>query len=312
MTVGGYQVSSLLDPQPRPISKRGWVYLGLGVIGLLIAVLAVSAPYRSEGASVVTGGAPTGPDVGITANISPLSVDAQLDVITTRFSFSSLDPDLVDQNSYRLIKDVRISVITWDGAQEFTYLRGSLLGGASVDVALDGWNIANYPFDEYNTELWISAVVLKPGPGGEASVAKDLMVRSAASGRVSGWNTTVVLPTEVNANQQVFVQVSREFSTKLFALSILALIVILAAMVLWIALLVATNRRPMDAVLLTWATGVLFAMPILRNALPNAPPIGVAIDIYVFFWALLGALVAAVLLAVLWARHRKAIINANN
>jgi hypothetical protein len=38
----------------------------------------------------------------------------------------------------------------------------------------------------------------------------------------------------------------------------------------------------------------------------------VAIDIYVFFWALLGALVAAVLLAVLWARHRKAILNANN
>ena len=309
MTVGDDKVSSLLDPQPRPISKRGWAYLGLSVIGLLIAMLAVSAPYRSEGASVVSGGAPIGPDVGITASIVPLSVDAQLDVITTRLSFSSLDPDLVDQNSYRLIKDVRVSVITWDGAQEYTYLRGSLLGGASVDVALDGWN---YPFDEYNTELLISAVVLKPDPGGEASVAKDLMVRSAASGRVSGWNTTVVLPTEVSANQQVVVEVAREFSTKLFAISILALIVILAAMVLWIALLVATNRRPMDAILLTWATGVLFAMPILRNALPNAPPIGVAIDIYVFFWALLGALVAAVLLAVLWARHRKAIINANN
>ncbi len=295
-----------MEPGPRPLSKRGWVYLVLAVIAFAVAVFTVSAPYRAEGGVVVTGGAPAGPDIGVTVNISPLSVNAQLGVLSTRLSFASIDPEIVDQKTFRLIKDIRISVLTWDGAQEYTYLRGSFLGTASLDAGLDGLDgldIANYPFDDYSTELLISAVVLEQGAGGEASIAEDLLVRSAASGRVSGWNTAVQLPLDVSTTQEVFIDFNREFSIKLFALSILGLIVILASVVFWVAMLVASNRRAMDAILLTWATGVLFAMPILRNALPNAPPIGVAIDIYVFFWALLAALIAAVLLAVIWVRR---------
>ena len=71
-----------------------------------------------------------------------------------------------------------------------------------------------------------------------------------------------------------------------------------------LAFLVATRRLAIEGVLLPWMASVLFALPILRNSMPNAPPIGIALDVYVFFWVLLTSVVAAALIAISWIRVR--------
>jgi hypothetical protein len=45
-----------------------------------------------------------------------------------------------------------------------------------------------------------------------------------------------------------------------------------------------------------------FALPVLRNALPDSPPLGVEADIWVFLWAELVVVLALALLVFKWAK----------
>jgi hypothetical protein len=104
--------------------------------------------------------------------------------------------------------------------------------------------------------------------------------------------------------------VVRAFSTKLFAIVLLITMTALAAVALFIALLVSSGRRRMEVALLGWLGSLLFALPLLRNSLPNAPPIGASIDILLFLWVLLAAMAAMILSAITWTRAKKAELNA--
>ena len=66
----------------------------------------------------------------------------------------------------------------------------------------------------------------------------------------------------------------------------------------------------MEVALLGWLGSLLFALPLLRNSLPNAPPIGASIDILLFLWVLLAAMAAMILSAITWTRAKKAELNA--
>ena len=61
-----------------------------------------------------------------------------------------------------------------------------------------------------------------------------------------------------------------------------------------------TRRRIVEATLLSWAAALVFALPALRNFMPNAPPIGAAIDVYVFLWVMVAAVSAAALVIIAW------------
>jgi hypothetical protein len=43
-------------------------------------------------------------------------------------------------------------------------------------------------------------------------------------------------------------------------------------------------------------------MPVLRNALPGAPPLGVRADMFVFLWAEVAAVIGIALVTLDWAR----------
>ena len=54
------------------------------------------------------------------------------------------------------------------------------------------------------------------------------------------------------------------------------------------------------------AAALLFALPLLRNYLPNAPPVGASIDIYVYLWVIVAAVTGLVMLVVAWIRQKRA------
>jgi len=58
--------------------------------------------------------------------------------------------------------------------------------------------------------------------------------------------------------------------------------------------------RP-EATLIGALAGIAFALPVLRNALPGAPPLGVRLDMLVFLWTELAAVFALGLLVFNWA-----------
>ncbi len=47
---------------------------------------------------------------------------------------------------------------------------------------------------------------------------------------------------------------------------------------------------------------IAFALPVLRNAMPGSPPLGVSADMWVFLWTELAVVLALVLIVFKWAR----------
>ena len=69
-----------------------------------------------------------------------------------------------------------------------------------------------------------------------------------------------------------------------------------------IGLITFVDARRAEATLIGAIAAIAFAMPVLRNALPGAPPLGVRADMFVFLWTELAAVIGLALVTFDWAR----------
>ncbi|MFM7147303.1 MAG: DUF4436 family protein [Actinomycetales bacterium] len=293
----------LLDPHPRPISPRGWVFVGIAVVVLISLMMVIFTLYNREGGTTVEGALPEEP-AGIGVVVRPLDIDPGTNLARLQLTFSVLDPALVTPTG-ELSVPIHITVQDWEGQQEIRYNAGSVVARNDVTVPIDGQE-ANYPFDQYTTFIFISANAMEKQKNGSLTAKQQLPVQINGEGRLYGWDTTMDLSGMSGAPAPDSISYTRAFSTQLFAIALLSMMLALAVVALVIGLLVATGRRPMEVALLGWLGSILFSLPLLRNSLPNAPPIGATIDVLLFFWVLLAVLVAAVLFAITWSRQRRA------
>ena len=127
-----------------------------------------------------------------------------------------------------------------------------------------------------------------------------VLVGLQAAGGVNGWDSSLTLPTALMDGPLASLEFSRAFSTQVFAVVLLAMVIVLAAFALFVSLLVLTRRRRMEAALLGWSAALLFALPLLRTYLPNSPPIGAAIDVFIYLWVIVAAVLACVFLLCAW------------
>lgn len=292
----------LLDPIPRPISRRGWVAVALAVVILASLMTVIFALYNREGGTTVEGGQ-VGEPTGIGVMVRPLDIDPGTNLARLQLTFSVQDPALVTSTG-ELAEPIHITVQDWEGQQEIRYAAGSVVARNDVTVPIDGQE-ANYPFDVYTTFIFVSANAMEKQKDGTLEVKQAVPIQMMGEGRLYGWDTSMNLNGASSLAAANSITYSRAFSTQLFAMALLALMLALAIVALVIAMLVATGRRPMEVALLGWLGSILFAMPLLRNSLPNSPPIGATIDILVFFWVLMAVLVSAVLVAITWSRQRR-------
>jgi hypothetical protein len=86
------------------------------------------------------------------------------------------------------------------------------------------------------------------------------------------------------------------------------MVTLLAVIALWVALLVMTNRRRVEAALLGWTASLLFALPLLRTYLPNSPPVGAAIDVYLYLWVIVAAVAASVIVVLAWVTQTRKVL----
>ncbi|MBU6279953.1 MAG: DUF4436 domain-containing protein [Actinomycetales bacterium] len=292
----------LLDPHPRPISRRGWVYVAIALVVLASLMTVIFTLYNREGGITVDGAQLEQPR-GIGVSVRPLDIDPGTNLARLQLTFSVLDPSLVTPTG-ELAVPIHIAVQDWEGQQEIRYNAGSVVARNDVTVPIDGQE-ANYPFDVYNTFIFISANAMEKQKDGTLTVKEQLPVLLSGDGRLYGWDTTMDFTGGGDIAAPNSITYSRAFSTQLFAIALLSMMLALAVVALVIALLVATGRRPMEVALLGWLGSILFSLPLLRNSLPNGPPIGATIDVLLFFWVLLAVLLSAVLVAITWSRQRR-------
>jgi Domain of unknown function (DUF4436) len=298
-------------PKPRRVSRRGWIAAAIiGVVVIVMYVL-VAAFYDIEGGLKFVGAADSDA-TGVLVHIDPVSVDPQHSLATVHLALESRDPDLVDPTSNRLTQNTRILITSAAGSQEFRYPAGETLGQVDIQVGLAGEQ-AKYPFDSHFGTMSLFADTYEKGPDG-SFVSTGVVAANAVEPAfeptfgVNGWDTILTAQNLPGSSVTEF-DFRRAFSTQIFAVALLVLVVVLSSIALTVGLLTVTRRRRVEVGLLTYAGALLFALPALRQYMPNAPPIGAAIDIYVYLWAIVGAIAAITLLATSWiAQTRTSLI----
>ena len=299
---------TLTEPLPR--TRRGWI--GLVVAGILFAVsfFLVVRFYDAEGGSSVEGGLGPSAESGIIMSIEPDSINPTTNMAELHLSFGAEGSDYVGTDG-RLLDNLRITVSTTDGLDEIKFPAGTALSEHVVEVRVDGEE-ATYPFDTHTGYALFSADTYERKGDGSVTSTASVPIGMQAGGGVNGWNTHFVLPTGFGEFQAASVTFTRAFSTKVFALLVIVIAGILALLSLTTAALVYADRRPAEAALLGWTGALLFALPLLRTYLPNAPPFGASIDMYAYLWFIVAAGAAAIMVVLGWNHqrlheHRKAV-----
>lgn len=278
------------------------------VIGLLVAVavtlaywLVVSA-YNAEGLLVANGGVDDNDAVGLSVSVEPINLDPKLSQATIHLAFLDNDGSLTD-NDGRLLENTRVLIESGTDTEELRFAAGSVPGQTDVTVWLDG-ELATYPFDSYTGALSVLADTYERNADGNFVSTGSVFTAMTAHGGVNGWDTTVDIAM-TPASAQAALGFSRAFSSQIFAVMLLVLAVLLALSALAVGLFVNSGRRRMETAIMSWTAALLFALPLLRNFMPNAPPIGASIDIYVYLWVMVGTVIGALLAVSAWFKHAK-------
>ncbi len=273
---------------------------------LVVAFSVVVRFYDAEGGINVSGGAEVPPDAsGVMIQLEPLSVDANVNTARIRLSFGPEGGELFDEQG-RPTKNIRITMGNLlQGPNEFKFPAGSAMGAREVAVGIAG-DTAVYPFDEHGVELVFTADTFTKGADGAVTSVQPVDLFLEASGGVNGWDTSVELDADMGIGYYASFDFERAFSTIAFVMVILVIAGVLAFLALITGALVQSDRRPAEAALLSWTAALIFALPALRNYMPNAPPFGASIDMYAYLWFIVAAGAAAVLVIFGWNGQRLA------
>lgn len=292
------------------MSRRGWALMGVSALVLAGAFWATLLGYDAEGGVTVQGGLGASAQEGVIVTIDPKAVDPLAGTATFHLTFDAQGSTYLDENS-RLVQGTRITVTSGSGVQEVRFPAGAAPRSLDATMAIDG-EFAQYPFDEHSGMFFVSVDTFENQGGAIVSTGDVPVGLQATSSGVNGWDTTLVLPTEFGTGIESAVEATfqRAFSTQAFAFVLIALAAILGVMTLVVALLVFTTRRRVEVTFLPWTAGIIFALPLLRNYLPNSPPIGAAIDMYIYLWTIVATVIALVLVVIAWARKNRAELEA--
>jgi len=187
----------------------------------------------------------------------------------------------------------------------------------------------SYPFDTYLSRVYVQAVTVDSGG---TAYPVPLVTEFLVPEGFVGWQIQLGYPNaEDNENAESFLKkdkdqvdaeyvaraptvidsgqasgymnMQRAFSTKIIALLVLTLMIILAGLSVVASHDVQVGKRPNTFGMAGWLTGLLFAMPALRALLPGAPPLGSWIDILVFFWVEIATMISLATFVLFWVRQ---------
>jgi len=293
--------SPVLIPKPRRLSRRGWIVAA--VIVFLVAALyaTVAFVYNVMGGSTFQGDPPDS-QAGVVVEVGLVSVDAQKNQANLHLSFAAMSPDLADANG-RLLTSTRVLIQSSLGPEEIRFPAGEPLGQKEVIVGLNGEQ-AQYPLDVHDGSFSVQVDTYTKNPDGTFTSGGPVYASFAQASNNDGWGIngwdTVMTAEDRPASANLALSFTRAFSTKIFAVVLLILVIVLSGIALVVGILVSSRRRSAEIGLMAYAASLLFALPALRTYMPNAPPVGAAIDIYVYLWVIVAAIIAVSLVVTSW------------
>jgi len=209
----------------------------------------------------------------------------------------TVDPGdaLLDPVTHALTQDLSVTIDAGATPTLRTWTKGSTPGAIPVTVDVVGES-SDYPFDQYSS-----------GPIAVETAVGD----SRAPTRVSPWFldetpgwTVAVQPVADDAASAVYrVDLRRAVSTAAIVTIVFAALVTIAVLGVVVSVQTARDKRKFQPPMTTWFAAMLFAVIPLRNALPDAPPIGAWVDVAVVLWVIVALVGSMALYIVSWWRH---------
>src|SRR5262249_2016160 len=160
--------------------------------------------------------------------------------------------------------------------------------------------VADYPLDSYRADLRVQLLEDAVPAVNEAKplAAKVTVWEGALGFHLSSAEHAASVPGEIKLS----IEIRRGGAFILFAFAAYGAMVVLGCCALAIGLITFIGARRAEATLIGAIAAIAFAMPVLRNALPGAPPLGVRGDMFVFLWPIVAAVIGLALVTLDWAQ----------
>ena len=211
--------------------------------------------------------------------------------------------------------------------QEFDFPKGSRMNRINAVFPLNG-ELNRYPFDRYDTTLWIlmTTPARKKQPktsnipesaegqalqGDELAVATNALQQSTAVPlTISLSASTPGLKFEGNVSRESSLKVTgvglkiRRADNAIFVSILLMMLMGALAIGLLAMVFKATTRGPkVDLIPLSLSISLIFGLPALRNVQPGVPPVGAFGDYVSFIWAEIIVGLSAIMIMWTWLRR---------
>jgi hypothetical protein len=179
------------------------------------------------------------------------------------------------------------------GNTVYTFPAGEPMRPVEATLRLWGGSPTRYPFDVYDVQFSVAA------SSGPVDTSQALPFSMPTDAILEGYDVTEAFtrPVGFAGLEGIQVTISRGVGVQVWSVTFMVLawmLAIGAALAVWTAIVYGA-----EVPFWAWGflTGVLFALPALRNGLPGSPPYGSLVDWSSFYWAI--ALVSLSVIALL-------------
>jgi len=223
--------------------------------------------------------------------------------------------NLLAADKVSLDKTLWLEVNADRGKAEFEFKRGDAMNPITVTYSLFGGNANYYPFDCHNSLLHfdMSTPVVKGVMPSEVEIEEgkvplpeyeQIPITIDFDDSFGGYLLKV---DEVDEEQigyaDLSISTSRSPTVISFACFVMLLKWLLAMTTVFMMLSVTVRGRRAELSMFTWMAALLFALPPLRNSMPDIPPIGSLPDFVAFFWAEGIVAISLICIAFTWLKR---------
>jgi hypothetical protein len=226
--------------------------------------------------------------------LEPISIDALNGAMQMR---AYLSPSVTEsKDAHGAPRRDLILLVSHDKTVEEVKLSAAdHIGSSTFEIDLNDGTVAHYPPDAYRAQFGVQLL--------DGKSLLRLPVRVTMWEGVLGYNLhTTNQPQADPQDVELTTTIARSGAFSLFALCAHSAMVVLGCCAIVVGVLTFTEVRPAETSLIGSLAAIAFALPVLRNALPGSPPLGVQADMWVFLWTELAAVLALALVVFKWAK----------
>ena len=226
--------------------------------------------------------------------LEPVGIDPLNDATQMR---AYLSPSLIGSKDARAGSDRDLNLlVTHDKTvDEVKLAAGDHMASSIFEIDLNDGSVADYPLDSYAARFGVQLL------DGKSSQKLPVRVTTWEGARGYSLHTTSKLPADPE-DVELTTTIRRGGAFTLFALGAYAGMVVLGLCALAIGVLTFTDVRQHETGFIGSLAAIAFTLPVLRNAMPGSPPLGVEADMWIFLWAELAAVLALALVVFKWVK----------